>query len=277
MNLLLYVLNVVCASGQSALGKRCASKGGSSAVFNINKALSGLIIFSVFSIIFGLSFHAPSLLAGFLYGVFLCISMHTGFKALGMGPMALTSIIASFSLVIPLIFGISVWGEKLSVYGIIGMVMLSAAIVLLNFKKESGVSVKWSVYALLTLLANGICSIVQKYHQIYFPAQYRTEFMISALATVLLILTATHAADRNRTKFNFGAEGIVAGAMNGAANYIVLYLSATEKAAVLFPIVSVANVIAVWIIGKYAFKERLKKNQLLGLVLGALSIVLLKL
>lgn len=37
---ILYLLNVVCSAGQSALGKQYAKRGGSSSVFNINKAVS---------------------------------------------------------------------------------------------------------------------------------------------------------------------------------------------------------------------------------------------
>ena len=45
------------------------------------------------------------------------------------------------------------------------------------------------------------------------------------------------------------------------ANYIVLYLSATENASVLFPIVSLANVVAVWLVGLLFFKEKLTLLQ----------------
>ena len=64
--------------------------------------------------------------------------------------------------------------------------------------------------------------------------------------------------------------------MNGGANYIVLCLAATEKATVLFPVLSVANIIAVWIIGRFAFSEKIKKIQLVGFFIGILSVVLLK-
>lgn len=99
--------------------------------------------------------------------------------------------------------------------------------------------------------------------------------MISALASVLLILIVMHTA-KHKSKFKFNTKGFLAGAMNGASNYILLYLAATENASVLFPMVSVTNVIAVWLIGKIAFKESLKPLQLSGLVLGIASIVLLK-
>ena len=160
MTFVLYLLNVICSSGQVTLGKSYASKGGSAHIFNINKAIAGILVFLIMGIFKGMSMHLPTVFFGIGYGVFLGISMFTGFKALGIGPMALTSIIASFSLVIPFVFGITVWKEAMSLYGVIGIVLLLAAIILLNFKKEKGLSIKWSVFALLTMATNGICSLI---------------------------------------------------------------------------------------------------------------------
>lgn len=278
MTALFYLLNVFCSSGQSALSKQSAAKGGSSTIFNISKAASGAVMFLLFGIFTGLSFHLPSLLMGICYGAFLCLSMHCGFKALGMGPMAMSSIIASFSLIIPFIFGITVWGEALTVYGTVGIVLLLGSIFLLNFKKEKGISFKWSVYAFLTMAANGICSLVQKYHQLYFPGQYRTELMVSALVTVLIILLAIELTRKKEGQaIRISNLGIFSGVLNGASNYIVLYLAATEKASVLFPLVSIAHVIAVWFIGRVWFKEKLKWLQMVGLLLGLAAILLLNL
>ena len=278
MNILFYLLNVVCSSGQSALSKQSAMKGGSSAIFNISKAAAGVLMFVLFGLFTGLTFHLPSCLMGIAYGAFLCLSMHCGFKALGMGPMAMSSIIASFSLIIPFLFGITVWGESLTVPGGVGIVLLLASIFLLNFKKEKGISFLWSVYAFLTMGANGICSLVQKYHQLYFPGQYRTELMVSALLTVLVILLVIELSHKERTQpIRVNGLGILSGLLNGASNYIVLYLAATEKASVLFPVVSVAHLIAVWLIGRGLYKERMKPLQLFGLLFGLAAILLLNL
>jgi len=279
MTFLLYICNVACSSSQSACGKMYAKKGGNSAVFNINKAMAGILIFLLFGIFGGLTLHVPTLLYGIAYGVFLCISMQTGFMALAMGPMALTSIIASFSLIIPFLFGITVLKEALTFTGGIGMFFLLASILLLNLKKESGVSLKWFLLAFATLLVNGISSLIQKYHQIYFPGEYRTEFMLSAMATVLLILLALGYAKRYspRPAFSFSGLGAASGILNGLANYLTLYLAATEKASVLFPVVSVANVIAVWLYGRFLFKEHLKPVQIAGLLCGITAILLLNL
>ena len=277
MNGLLYLLNITCSAGQSALGKQYAKHGGASLPFNINKAMIGTFLFLVLGTISGFSWHFHTMIFGAIYGISLCISMHTGFKALSIGPMALTSIIASFSLIIPFLFGIVFWDESLTVLKIIGIILLLISILFINVKKESGFSARWLFYALTTLLTNGICSVIQKMHQIKFPALYRTEFMFWALLCVSVILLITHSTKRNsQTKLIVSLLGIVAGIANCCANYIVLYLSATENASVLFPIIAVANIITVWLIGILFFKEKLKPLQTVGLVVGVLSVVFLK-
>ena len=278
MSFLFYFLNVASSVGQSALSKQYAVKHGNATVFNINKALAGSAAFLFLGVLTGMSFHVPTLLFGIGYGIVLCFSMHFGFRALSTGPMALTSIIASFSLVIPFVFGIAVWKEPISVCGRIGIVCLLIAILLFNAKKEkNNISLKWFIYAILTLLTNGICSLIQKYHQLYFPKLYRMEFMLFSLCCVLLILTVqqTAAHGRNRPSFHFSTQGMVAGVLNSTANYSVLYLSATEKASVLFPVISVVNVIGAWFIGMVVFKERLTFLQICGLVTGITAVLLL--
>lgn len=274
---ILYLLNVVCSAGQSALGKQYANRGGESLPFNMNKAVIGTILFLVLGLINGFSWHVQTMLLGIGYGISLYISMHTGFKALSIGPMALTSIIASFSLIIPFLFGIILWNEILTLLKFFGVILLLLSIFLINIKKENGFSAKLLLYALTTMLTNGICSVIQKMHQIQFPALYRTEFMFWALLCVSTIQMITHNTKRNRkVKFELSLLGIASGIANCCANYIVLYLSATENASVLFPIIAVANIIAVWIIGIFFFKERLRLPQTVGLFIGVISIVLLK-
>ena len=143
MTYLLYLFNVVCASGQVACGKQYGKNGGSSVAFNLNKAIIGTVLFLVVGVADGFSFHLSTLLFGAGYGISLCISMHTGFKALACGPMALTSVIASFSLILSFFAGVFFWNEPITVFGISGIFLLLASIILINTKKESGFSVKW--------------------------------------------------------------------------------------------------------------------------------------
>ena len=275
--MLLYLGNILCSAGQSALSKLFAGKGGGASAFNRSKALAAVALFLFFGLFSPLRFHLPTVLWASGYGLCLAVSMHTGFMALSTGPMALTSILAALSLVIPTVWGLVFWKEPLSGWGAAGLALMLICIVLLNFRKEYGISKKWSVYALATFAANGFCSVIQKYHQRLYPRQYRIEFMLTAMLLVLLLLLAGELARKRPLKGRCSGFGLAAGVMNAAANYIVLYLSAAENASVLFPVVSVGNVVAAWLVSKLFFREKMKKIQLLGLLLGIAAVVLLKL
>lgn len=277
MSFLLYALNTLFACGQSSLGKLYARRGGDAAVFNLNKALAGVIIFLLFGLVQGLQPHIPSWLFGVAYGLFLGVSMHTGFQALACGPLALTSIVASFSLLIPFLWGILFWREGLTLTGVGGIALLSLTLLLLNRGGRAGLSRRWFFFAGLTLLTNGACSIVQKYHQLFWPGEYRNEFMIGAMLTVLCFTGGFHLRRPEHAPFSLNLCGLTAGAMNGLANYLVLFLAATEKASVLFPVVSVANTMAAWLAGRFLFRERLEARQLWGLGCGILAVLLLNL
>lgn len=279
MTILLYFLNVAGSAGQSTCSKYYASKGGSVNLYNINKAAVALLVFLVVGLFRGMSFHLPTILWGFGYGACICVGSFAGFTALGLGPMALTSMIASFSLVIPFAVGVTVWGETLSMWGIMGIVLLVLSIVLLNFKKiDDRLSLKWTFFTFLTFFVTGIASVFQKQHQMNYPGLYRTEFMVaSMLCMLVMLLIMVLVKGTAKTDVRFCIPGSIGGLLEGVANYIVLYLAATQNASVLFPVVSVAKIIAVWCIGRMAFKEQLKLWQTIGLVAGIAAIALLNL
>ena len=279
MTIFLYFLNVACSAGQSTLSKHYASKGGNANVFNINKVAAGFLVFLIMGLWGGLRFHVPTALLGMAYGTCLYVSNFAGFTALALGPMALTSIIAAFSLVIPFLAGITLWGEELALPGGVGSGLLLCSIGLMNFRKSGQpMSLKWLFFSFLTFFSNGISSVIQKQHQLLWPGGYRSEFMLWAMAWGLVLLALT-VLIRGTVKAEVRAcvPGASAGLIEGFANYIVLYLAATQDASVLFPVVSAAKIIAVWIIGRFTFREQLKHTQTVGLLAGIAAIILLNL
>ena len=271
MIIFLYILNILCATGRSTVEKVYAINHGENFSFIISKTFFGAIIFAIYSLIVGFSFHLPTLIYSVMYGMFLVISMYSGLKALKIGPMALTSILVSFSLIIPYLYGVLLLDERITEFSVFGMIFLVISIVVLTFRKEGNISPKWLLYVFLTLVTNGFCSIIQKLHQTKFPGSYRNEFMIFSLLFVFLVLLILSFIKRHNVKFNF--YGTVSGVLNSGANYIVLYLSAIENASVLFPVVSITNIIAVWIMGRIKFKEKLRPVQVFGLIAGVISVI----
>ena len=279
MTVLLYLFNIAGSAGQSTLSKYYASKGGCVHTYNLNKAAAGLVVFLLVGLWNGISFHLPTVLMGAGYGICLGIGGFAGFTALSIGPMALTSMIASFSLVIPFVVGVTVWGETLSVFGILGIIFLISSIAMLNFKKsDDRLSLKWTFFIFLTFFVTGISSVIQKQHQMIYPGSFRTEFTIAAMLSMLILqIVIVLVKGSAKSDIRFCVPGSAGGFLESVSNYIVLYLAATQNASVLFPVVSVGKIIAVRCIGRMAFKERMKPWQIIGLATGLAAIALLNL
>lgn len=276
MSLLLYFANMLCSAGQSAASKLYSTRGGEASAFNMNKTLWAFLLFFVWSLLRGQAVHLKTLPLAILYGVFLTVSMHCGFQALSMGPMALTSILASMSLIIPFLWGILFWQETLTVLSVFGVLLLLLSIMLINRGSRGKLSLKWLVYSMVTMLANGFCSVVQKYHQRLFPGQFQVDFMLLSMGTAaLLLLISLFLSRKSFPKPSL--LGAISGAMNGLANLMVLLLAATESAAFLFPLIAAGNAVGAWLTGLLLFREKTRRSQLIGLAAGILGVIVLNL
>ena len=180
--LLLYFSIILSNVTQSASTKAFNQKNYAPLVFNVLKAASAFLLTLAFALP-TFSFHTPTLFFGLGYGVLLSVSMYTGYEALNRGPMALTSMLVSFSVAIPFVWGVAVRGESMGLFKIFAVVLLVAAIVCTNadkiFKKQKeklhGFGI-WLLFVFLTFASNGAFSILQKEHQSLFPGLYNREF-----------------------------------------------------------------------------------------------------
>jgi drug/metabolite transporter (DMT)-like permease len=66
------------------------------------------------------------------------------------------------------------------------------------------------------------------------------------------------------------------GALMGLNGYLTLYLSSKLPASVLFPTVSVIQTLFNIIFSRVFFKERLTRMQIVGIILGAVSVILIR-
>ncbi|MBQ9544284.1 MAG: hypothetical protein IJV00_04070 [Clostridia bacterium] len=221
-----------------------------------------------------------------MYGACLCFSMYAGYQALCRGPMALTSMLVSFSVVIPLIWGITFGNESLKPIQYPAFALLLFAIVLTNAdkikekKKKPTAYGKWLMFVGITFVSNGICSILQKRHQNLYPGAYSKEFMLFAalLCSVVFSILALRKAPFGELKTEKGKlYGVLAGLTNGIAIFMTLILAGSENASVMFPAISAGTILASLLCGRILFKEKLKVNHYAALAAGVAAVILLKL
>jgi drug/metabolite transporter (DMT)-like permease len=200
--------------------------------------------------------------------------------------MALTSMLVSFSVVVPLIWGITLGNETLKSLQYPALILLFLAIILTNADKIKAKKTTqtnyylWLLFVGITFACNGICSILQKQHQTLYPEAYSREFMLFAMlvCSVVFLISAFRKISAKELKAIKGKWcGVLSGLANGIANFLTLVLAGMENASVLFPIISAGTILASLLCGRLLFKEKLKINHFVALAAGIVAVILFKL
>lgn len=286
MAYIVYFCIILSSAIQSSSVKQYNRKnsGSSPFYFNAFKALSAFAAFAAASF-FGFTLHMPTVLYGVFYGLALCLSMHAGYRALCLGPMALTSMLVSFSLIIPLIWSISFGDEVIGLIQLVAIVCLFVSMVAVNIDKIRKSSAGetnyglWLTFVALTFISNGVCSILQKEHQRAFPGQFNKEFMFFSMlvCTVIYLGASIIKSPKGLGRMEGKGYAVVSGITNALSGFLTLALAGFENASVLFPIISAGTIMASLLCGRFIFKEKLKINHYIAILFGTAAVVLLKL
>lgn len=286
MSAIILTVTVLCYAAQSIFQKLYNEsqphKGsGSLYLFNICMTSAALLFFFVVS---GgkLTFHIPTILFGVAFGICYGTAFLFNLLAIRNGPMSLTVLIVSYSLIIPALYGVVFLHEAVKLSIVVGIGLLLISLLLVNKKSDKIVITKrWALYAFLAFLGNGGCSTVQKCHQVTYPASYQSELMISALLLALVLFCVLFFTCGEKPSGKNASKGLyfslLSGLCNGAVNLSVMVLSETMPAVVLFPVISGGGIIVTYFTARFLFKEHLSVFQKVGFLLGTVSVIVMNL
>ena len=244
MNYVLLLCVVAGCSAQSVIQKQFNKY-----YLNVEKAnylynfFMTFFAFLCFAVIFAISpmVNPSSLPYSIGFAITICISIIFNFLAIKEGPLALTSLVVSFSLLIPTFYGVFFCDEKLSVLGIIGIVLLIISLILVNdySKIDNKITKKYLLYLLLAALGNGFCSTFQKMHQMKFDGNFGGFFMFVAMfsvATFNFVMLLKNKPQNENGIFQKGSVlASATGICNGIVNYLMVVLVTKLQSFILFP------------------------------------------
>ena len=207
----------------------------------------------------------------------------TSVLALRWGSLAITSLIMSYSLIIPTAYGLLFLNETAGVPQILGIVILLVSLFLVKgrdaYSQTKGFSVKWLIAVSISFVCNGLCSVIQKEQQRLFNGSYNGGFMILALAVAAAVSFAAGFLAEGQNWKQLIRRGFPSAALcglsNGVTNYLVLVIVASVSASLFFPVLSAGQLIFTFLISVFFYRERFSPKQLVGLVLGIAALVLL--
>ena len=260
-------------------GNKCGGRG--AFVFSAVSVFAACLFFVACSG-FKLEFKTGFLLYALGFALAYGVSSVFSFLAIKSGSLSLTSLIVSYSLVIPTFYGLFFLGESVSIPFWIGFALLMISLFLVNGGGESSrISLLWIVFVLLAFIGNGLCSAIQTAQQKAFSGEYKNEFMIIALLTVCIIMAVCSVICERSEIGECLKKGwhvsLACGIINGIVKLLVMLLVSRMNAAIMFPIISAGGIIISWLVARFVYKEALTAKQNIAMLLGTASVVLMNL
>ena len=288
MDLILAFVAAFTVSIQSILKKKYGER-----------ARGGAFLFCAVSVLFACLFFVITcsdwvfdpimLIYSLAFALSYSVAVIFSFLAIACGPLALSNLIVSYSLLLPAFFGILFMNETVKTTLFLGIALLAVALYMTGKKKDAEgaekkeKSLKWLIFITLAFLGNGICSIVQNIYAKNYGDHGKSVFMIIALASLAAFFTVyslCQRSERENIVHNLKGGFVIAalcGCANGLTNLLVLYLLARLPSSVMFPIISAGGMIFVFVYSLIVLKEKYTTMQKIGYVLGTISIILLNL
>ena len=189
------------------------------------------------------------------------------------------SVSVKMSVVIPVIVGLILYGDKLSLQLTFGILLSLAAIFLIT-QKESGFHLNHIKWPIVLFVGNGLLDSILKYAQTNYVEADEISVFTSAsfgLAAVAGMIAYPFMKNKSPLKNKNILAGIILGVPNfGTIYFLMMTLEHTKmKSSVFFPINNIGIVLLSTVLSIWIFKERLNRKNIIGIVIGVLSILLI--
>ena len=218
-----------------------------------------------------------SILTGFWF-IFTYLLMTASAQRSG---VTVTSLSSKLSVVLPILAGVIMLGERLNFVATMGIVLALVALVLvLGGKKESGNknNRKW-LLPVFIFFGTGTGDILMK-----ITEQQNTVgnlgFMIAfiyfvALVFGVIIVVWDIAIGKSKWQWKSAVGGIGLGVINYFSTYSVYNAMRCFDNVVLFPIYNIGVVSVTALVGWLFFKEKLTLKNYIGLVIAVIAVILI--
>ncbi len=189
--------------------------------------------------------------------------------------VVLSSTFMKLGLLVSIAVSVIFFHEVPDLLQVIGFCLAVAAIILINFRKESGGEAGFKAGLILMLLAGGMGDAMAKIFEELGDPALESQFLIYTFLVALILCTALMLSKKQKP----GKWEILFGLLIGVPNFFSakFLLGALEhiSAVIVYPVYSVATILVVSLTGVLAFRERLEKRQWIGMGLILVALVLL--
>ena len=238
----------------------------------------------------GLCFSREMIPYALASAIFYSSASFLTYVAYGCGSFVLTNLFISYSLLIPIGYGLIFLADPATPLTYVALSLIAVSVFLTNIgggqgaredEKRKGISFKWLLCALASAIGSGMFGVMQKMQQVRFDKSYDNEFMIVTLGCSAVMLFTIgifkNGKELSYTVRHGGLYAAIAGLFNGATNFINLTVNAMIPISIASPSRCGVAMVMSFFISLIVFKEKLSARQTVGAVIGAVALILLNL
>lgn len=217
-----------------------------------------------------------------LLAVILGISFVIGFIFLSLSTqqsgISITSVASNISIIIPVLVAALFYKEEIHSYHLIGLV-LSIPAIYLFFKpsKSANFSFHSLLFPIILFFISGINNSLMRQAE-KIGAMQSPMFFLGLIFLISLLVSAFYGFLIKKIKYFSKQElimGLLLGSFNFAATYYFLRCLSDFPSALFFPIYNLSFIGLSAFVGIFLFKEHFSKINYIGLLVAAISILLM--
>lgn len=291
MGLISVIFSVVLLAFNFVANKHYQTKAGVSVkaglLFNATNGFFAAIIMLLLNLcINGAFLKITSISLLFAFGVAFCNILYVllGFYMMKSGSLAIyTMFLMSGGMIVPYLWGVFKLNEEISIYRILGLVIMILGVIVSNAKKQK-TAVKYVLIGFLVFILNGAVSTFSKMHQIEstYATVSKTEFVVLCnvmkfLFCLIVILFLNSKKEMASTYIPFKKlVGIIllSSVLDSSSYYLQLFGAEKLPATVLYPLITGGSIILTAMFGIILYKEKINKQTFTGMTLCFIATLL---
>ncbi len=241
--------------------------------FNILTYVVCIVLFGIAALSGGISLFTVGM--GLLFGVVTAFSNYYKMLSLSSGPMHITLLITTSSMIIPTMSGFF-FGEGFSLPKLC-VVALLIFFIYLSFEKKDDFKInkRWLLFCSLAFIFQGSIGVLQKIHQSSAHKSETGSFLF--IAFICSLVYSHFRAKKSFKELNFTKKhlwfALICGICTFGMNFLNLRLSGVLPSQLFFPVVNGSAIILSSLMSILLFKEKLTKKQIIGLCGGIATLI----
>lgn len=194
--------------------------------------------------------------------------------------LSVASVAAKMSVVIPVVFGVIVYKEHLTLALTIGIILALFSVYLTSSKSNTVKNLKRNlVLPIFLFIGSGVIDTTIKYLQTNYMTKDGVSVFSATLFNIAAVVGILQLAIQKKLKLDF--KTVIAGFLLGLVNFGSLYFIIKSlqldnwSSATVFTLNNVGIVMTSTLVGKFIFKEHLLPKNWIGIAIAIVAICII--